>query len=92
METGSKSPGRERGSGLLTHKALCRTYLGKKYASTRSTRRGGRVVCGDEKYREKIFFCKRFKELKSGEKLSAVEKLGGVREVCIDPHFPVGPF
>lgn len=30
----------------------------EKYASTWSTRKSGCVVCGDEKHREKIFFCK----------------------------------
>jgi len=45
-------------------------YPEKRYASTKSTRRGGCVVCGDEKHRDKIFFCKQFKELKPGEKLN----------------------
>ncbi|KAK5854462.1 hypothetical protein PBY51_015526 [Eleginops maclovinus] len=61
------------------------TYLDKKYASTRSTRRGGCIICGDEKHREKIFFCKRFKELKPGEKLTAVEKLGACKR-CLVCH------
>ncbi len=61
------------------------TYLEKKYASTKTTRKGGCVVCGDERHREKIFFCKRFKELKPGEKLNAVEKLGARRR-CLTCH------
>lgn len=61
------------------------TYPEKRYASTRSTRKGGCVVCGDEKHREKIFFCKQFKELKPGEKLNAVERLGACRR-CLRCH------
>lgn len=60
-------------------------YLERKYASTKSTRKGGCVVCGDERHREKVFFCKRFKELKPGEKLNAVEKLGACRR-CLRCH------
>ena len=60
-------------------------YTEKKYASTRSTTKGGCVVCGDEKHREKIFFCKRFKELKPNEKLNAVEKLGACKK-CLGCH------
>ncbi|KAL0197335.1 hypothetical protein M9458_005875, partial [Cirrhinus mrigala] len=55
----------------------------EKYASTRSTRKGACVVCGDDKHREKIFFCKRFKELKPGEKLNAVEKLGACKRCLV---------
>jgi len=55
----------------------------RRYASTRSTRKGGCVVCGDEKHGEKIFFCKRFKELKPVEKLAAVEKLGACKRCLI---------
>ncbi|XP_055768950.1 uncharacterized protein LOC129844827 [Salvelinus fontinalis] len=57
----------------------------RRYASTRSTRKGGCVVCGDEKHREKIFFCKHFKELKPVEKLDAVEKLGACKR-CLVCH------
>lgn len=57
----------------------------RKYASTRSTTKGGCVVCGDEKHRENIFFCKRFKELKPVEKLAAVEKLGACKR-CLVCH------
>lgn len=39
----------------------------RKFASTRSTKKEGCVVCGDERHREKVFFCKRFKELKLAE-------------------------
>lgn len=42
--------------------------LERKFASTRSTKKEGCVVCGDERHREKVFFCKRFKELKLAEK------------------------
>lgn len=71
------------------------TYLEKKYASTKSTRKGECVVCVDERHSEKIFFCKRFKELKPSEKLIAVEKLGACRrclichskeEECVDKY------
>ncbi len=48
----------------------------KKYSLTRSTKKdGGCVVCGDESHTEKLFFCKKFKELKTSEKLNAVKKL-----------------
>lgn len=59
------------------------TCLEKKHASTKSTRKGGCVVCGDERHREKIFFCKRFRELRPGEKLNAVEKLGACKRCLI---------
>lgn len=39
----------------------------RKYASTRSTKKDeGCIVCGDEKHKEKIFFCKQFQRTKSG--------------------------
>ena len=60
-------------------------YTEKKYASTRTTRKGGCVVCGDEKHREKIYFCKRFKELRPAGKLDAVEKLGACKK-CLECH------
>lgn len=50
-----------------------------------STRKGGCVVCGDERHRENVFFCKQFKELKPSEKLSAVEKLVACRR-CLRCH------
>ena len=43
------------------------------------------MCCGEEKHSEKIFFCKRFKELKPNEKLSAVEKLGACKK-CLECH------
>lgn len=61
-------------------KHLC---MEKKYASTQTTRNGGCVVCRDEKHWEKIFFCKQFKELKPGEKLNAVEKLGACKRCLV---------
>jgi len=39
----------------------------------------------DEKHREKIIFCKCFKELKPVEKLDAVEKLGSCKR-CLVCH------
>uniref|UniRef100_A0A1A8UKK0 Golgi autoantigen, golgin subfamily a, 3 n=1 Tax=Nothobranchius furzeri TaxID=105023 RepID=A0A1A8UKK0_NOTFU len=48
----------------------------KRFASTRSIKKGGCVVCGDERHEEKTFFCKRFKELKLPEKMNAIKKLG----------------
>ncbi|XP_039503109.1 uncharacterized protein LOC120459751 [Pimephales promelas] len=60
-------------------------YPEKRYASTKSTRKGGCVVCGDEKHRDKIFFCKQFKELKPGEKLNAIERLGACKR-CLRCH------
>lgn len=51
----------------------------RNYASTRSTRKvGGCIVCGDERHREKIFFCKRFKELKPAEKGAGCEETGSM--------------
>ncbi|XP_077470803.1 uncharacterized protein LOC144085422 [Stigmatopora argus] len=48
----------------------------RKYASTKSTSKGGCVVCREEGHGEKLFFCKAFKNLKPKDKLSAVERLG----------------
>lgn len=50
--------------------------LERKCASTMSARRVGCMVCGDERHRQKSFFCKQFKELESSEKLKALGKLG----------------
>ncbi|KAL1254331.1 hypothetical protein QQF64_016560 [Cirrhinus molitorella] len=69
----------------VSEKSEKKLFIERKYASTQSTRKGGCVVCGDEKHREKIFFCKRFKELKPGEKLNAVEKLGACKR-CLVCH------
>lgn len=57
----------------------------RKLAFTRSTWKEGCVVCGDERHREKVFFCKRFKGLKLAEKLSAVRKLGACKK-CLGCH------
>ncbi|XP_077457750.1 uncharacterized protein LOC144074933 [Stigmatopora argus] len=57
----------------------------KRYASTKSTRKGGCVVCGDKRHREKLFFCKTFKNLKPKDKLSAVERLGACKK-CLECH------
>lgn len=61
------------------------TYLEKRYAFTKSTRKGGCVVCGEEKHRDKIFFCKQFKELEPNEKLNVIERLGACRR-CLRCH------
>lgn len=58
------------------------TYM-EKFASTRFTKKTRCVVCGDEKHHEKLFFCKRFKELKPVNKLKAVEKLGACKRCLI---------
>lgn len=50
---------------------------------TSYARKGGCVVCGNERHHEKIFFCKRFKKLHFGDKLIAVEKLGACRRCLI---------
>nr|XP_054591718.1 uncharacterized protein LOC129156104 [Nothobranchius furzeri] len=57
----------------------------KRFASTRSIKQGGCVVCGDERHKEKIFFCKRFKELKLPEKMNAIKKLGACKR-CLGCH------
>lgn len=58
----------------------------RNYASTRSMRKaGGCIICGDERHKEKIFFCKRFKELKLAEKVQAVKKLGACKK-CLGCH------
>ena len=57
----------------------------KKYASTKSTSKEGCVVCGDKRHAEKLFFCKKFKELKGKDKVSAVERLGACPK-CLECH------
>lgn len=60
----------------------------KKYASTRTTKREQEdvcVVCGDGRYNDKIFFCKKFKGLKLHEKKAALKKLGACRR-CLGCH------
>lgn len=58
-------------------------YLESKHASNK-VHNGRCVVCGDERHCNKFFFCKRFKELRPGEKLNGVEKLGACKRcpVC----------
>ncbi len=43
------------------------------------------IVCGSEKHKEKIFFCKKFKELKLAEKKVILRKLGLCRK-CLGHH------
>lgn len=58
----------------------------KKYASTKATKKeDGCVVCGDEKHKDRIFFCKRFKALKLSEKEAAMNKSGACRK-CLGCH------
>jgi len=58
----------------------------RKFASTRSIKKeGGCVVCRDERHREKVFFCKRFKEFKLAEKVNAIKKLGACKR-CLGCH------
>lgn len=45
----------------------------------------GSVVCGDERHREKVFFCKKFKELKLAETMNAIKKLGACKR-CLGCH------
>lgn len=60
-------------------------YSEQKYAKTQATRQGGCIICGDERHSEKLFFCKKFKELTPEEKLEAVEKLGACTK-CLECH------
>ncbi|XP_077457237.1 uncharacterized protein LOC144074602 [Stigmatopora argus] len=62
-----------------------RPYESRKYASTKSTSKGGCVVCREEGHGEKLFFCKAFKNLKPKDKLSAVERLGACKN-CLGCH------
>ncbi|XP_077470984.1 uncharacterized protein LOC144085517 [Stigmatopora argus] len=57
----------------------------RRYASTKSTSKGGCVVCGEEGHGEKLFFCKAFKNLKPKDKLSAIERLGACKK-CLGCH------
>lgn len=61
----------------------------KKYASTRTTKKddteGGCIICGEEKHKDRIFFCKKFKALKLSEKETAVKKIGACRK-CLECH------
>lgn len=55
-------------TGSVEVKKKPKRKLERKFASTRSTKKEGCVVCGDERHREKVFFRKRFEELKLAEK------------------------
>lgn len=61
----------------------------KKYASTQATKgedaEDGCIICGDEKHKDRIFFCKKFRALKLSEKEAAVERIGACRE-CLGCH------
>ncbi|XP_073732568.1 uncharacterized protein [Misgurnus anguillicaudatus] len=61
----------------------------KKYASTKATKKedseDGCIICRDEKHKDRIFFCKKFKGLKLSEKEAAVKKIGACRE-CLGCH------
>lgn len=61
----------------------------RNYAFTRTTKKvsteSGCIVCGAEKHRDKIFFCKKFKELKLAEKRSIMKKLGACKK-CLGCH------
>lgn len=52
------------------------TNLEKRYAATKSARRLGSDINGDERHRGKILLCKQFKEVEASKKLEAAEKLG----------------
>lgn len=55
-------------------------HLEMKYTSTKTARRGGCVICEDERHTGKIFFCKQFKQLEPSEKLKAAKMLGACRK------------
>ena len=61
----------------------------KKYASTKATKREdveeGCILCGDEKHKDRIFFCRKFRGLKLSEKEAAVKRIGACRE-CLGCH------
>ncbi len=53
-----------------------------RHASTRTTKKGsvgGCTVCGAVNHNDKIFFCKKFKELKLAEKRAALRRIGHVK-------------
>ncbi|XP_073797048.1 uncharacterized protein [Danio rerio] len=61
----------------------------KNYAFTRTTKKdsteAGCIVCGAEKHRDRIFFCRKFKDLKLTEKKSIIRKLGACKK-CLGVH------
>lgn len=58
----------------------------RKNSSVRSTKKdSGSIVCGEMRHKDKLFFCKQFKDLKLSEKLSAVKKLGACTK-CLRCH------
>ncbi|KAI7792395.1 gag-pol fusion polyprotein [Triplophysa rosa] len=50
-----------------------------------SSHLSGCVVCGDNKHKEKLYFCKKFCMLKLTEKKDAVRRLGACRK-CLEIH------
>lgn len=65
----------------------------EKYASTRATKtstsENGCAVCGDERHKDKIFFCKKFRGLELSEKRAAVKKTGACKK-CLGCHEDYG--
>ncbi len=61
----------------------------RTYAFTRMTKKdsteGGCILCGAEKHKGKIFFCRKFKEIKLAEKKSIVRKLVACKK-CFGCH------
>ncbi len=59
-----------------------------RHASTRTTKKGsdgGCTVCGAVNHKDKIFFCKKFKELKLAEKRAALRRIGACKK-CLGCH------
>ncbi|XP_034071084.1 uncharacterized protein LOC117545423 [Gymnodraco acuticeps] len=60
-----------------------------RHARTKSTKmtddQAACVICGDEKHRRKLYFCRKFRALELTEKKSAVRKLGACRR-CLEVH------
>ena len=60
-----------------------------RHATTRATKsdgaQAGCVICGDEKHRAKLYFCKQFRALKPAERNAAVKELGAC-ERCLEIH------
>ncbi|GAA6097417.1 uncharacterized protein LOC108181458 [Tachysurus ichikawai] len=61
----------------------------RNYAFTKTAKKasvdGGCIICGSEKHKGKIFFCKKFKELELAEKSSIVRRLGACKR-CLGCH------
>ena len=60
-----------------------------RHATTRATKsdgaQAGCVICGDEKHRAKLYFCKQFRALKPAVRNAAVKELGAC-ERCLEIH------